>query len=141
MARSYGVARSWICALLARYATKGGAAFEPRSRRPRTSPAAISPDTATLIVALRKDLGGQGLDAGSHTIAWHLACHHKVTVSASTINRYLTRAGLVIPQPGKRPRSSYLRFEAAVPNECWRSESPGTYMPAVTGELILGVLR
>ena len=45
VARSYGVARSWIYALLARYEAEGEAAFEPRSRRPKTSPSAISPDT------------------------------------------------------------------------------------------------
>src|SRR5690242_20072741 len=39
VARTYGVARSWICTLLARYRAEGEAAFEPRSRRPRTSPA------------------------------------------------------------------------------------------------------
>ena len=43
---------------------QGEAAFEPRSRRPRTSPSAISPGTVELIVRLRKDLAGQGLDAG-----------------------------------------------------------------------------
>src|ERR1022692_1281548 len=35
VARSYGVARSWIYALLERYRTEGEAAFEPRSRRPK----------------------------------------------------------------------------------------------------------
>src|SRR5450432_4003453 len=58
VARSYGVARSWIYTLLARYATEGAAAFEPRSRRPKTSPAAIADATADLIVWLRKDLAG-----------------------------------------------------------------------------------
>ena len=38
VARSYGVARSWVYALLARYRAEGEAAFEPRSRRPKTSP-------------------------------------------------------------------------------------------------------
>ena len=42
VARSYGVARSWIYALLARYQAEGEAAFEPRSRRPKTSPSATS---------------------------------------------------------------------------------------------------
>src|ERR1700733_4397533 len=32
VARSYGVARSWIYTLLARYQAEGDAAFEPRSR-------------------------------------------------------------------------------------------------------------
>ena len=73
VARAYGVARSWVCALLARYQAEGEAAFEPRSRRPKTSPTAISDDTADLIIRLRKELAGQGLDAGPQTIAWHLA--------------------------------------------------------------------
>jgi len=121
VARSYGVARSWIYTLLARYAAEGEAAFEPRSRRPRTSPSAISADTAELIVRLRKDLAGQGLDAGPDTITWHLREHHQVTVSPATVSRYLARAGLVVPDPAKRPRSSYVRFAAAMPNECWQS--------------------
>jgi transposase InsO family protein len=122
VARSYGVARSWIYALLARYEAEGDAAFEPRSRRPKTSPNAISADTAELITFLRKELAGQGLDAGPHTIAWHLQHRHQVTVSPATVSRYLTRAGLVTPDPAKRPRSSYLRFEAELPNECWQSD-------------------
>jgi Asp-tRNA(Asn)/Glu-tRNA(Gln) amidotransferase A subunit family amidase len=48
VARSYGVARSWVYALAARYAAEGEAAFEPRSRRPKTSPSAISDDAADL---------------------------------------------------------------------------------------------
>ena len=63
VAKSYGVARSWVYALLARYQAEGEAAFEPRSRRPKTSPTAISDDTADLIIRLRKELSGQGLDA------------------------------------------------------------------------------
>ncbi len=48
VAKSYGVARSWICTLLARYEAEGEAAFEPRSRRPETSPPAISDHAAGL---------------------------------------------------------------------------------------------
>ena len=121
VARSYGVARSWIYTLLARYEAEGEAAFEPRSRRPKTSPSAISPDTVELIIRLRKELAGQGLDAGPQTIAWHLEQHHRLKVSQATISRYLARQGLVTPDPSKRPKSSYIRFEADMPNECWQS--------------------
>jgi transposase InsO family protein len=131
VARTYGVARSWIYALLARYRAEGEAAFEPRSRRPKTSPSAISAGTEELIVRLRKDLAGQGLDAGPHTIAWHLEQHHQVRVSAATISRYLTRHGLVIPEPRKRPRSSWVRFAAEMPNECWQSDF--THYPLADG--------
>src|SRR6201993_632965 len=80
-ARRYGVSQGWISRLLARYRAEGEAAFEPRSRRPKTSPSAISQDTAELIITLRKDLAGQGLDAGPQTIAWHLEHHHQARVS------------------------------------------------------------
>jgi transposase InsO family protein len=122
VARAYGVARSWVYALLARYQAEGDAAFEPRSRRPKTSPTAIGGDAADLIIRLRKDLAGQGLDAGPQTIAWHLEHDHQVKVSAATVSRYLSRAGLVTPSPAKRPKSSYIRFEADMPNERWQSD-------------------
>jgi transposase InsO family protein len=131
VARSYGVARSWVYTLLGRYQAEGEAAFEPRSRRPRTSPSAISPDATDLIVRLRKELSGQGLDAGPQTIAWHLGHHHQVRVSPATVSRYLARSGLVSPDPAKRPRSSYLRFEADMPNECWQSDF--THYPLAGG--------
>jgi transposase InsO family protein len=131
VARAYGVARSWVYALLARYQDEGEAAFEPRSRRPETSPSAISDDAADLIIRLRKDLAGQGLDAGPQTIAWHLEHHHQVQVSAATVSRYLNRAGLVTPAPAKRPKSSYIRFEADMPNECWQSDF--THYPLADG--------
>jgi len=122
VARSYGVARSWIYTLLARYEAEGEAAFEPRSRRPKTSPSAIRPETVELITRLRKELAGQGLDAGPQTIAWHLEHHHQVKVSPATISRCLARHGLVTPDPSKRPKSSYIRFAAEMPNECWQSD-------------------
>ena len=43
-------------------------------------------------------------------------------MSAATVSRYLTRHGLVVPEPPKRPKSSCLRFEAQLPNECWQSD-------------------
>jgi transposase InsO family protein len=131
VARTYEVARSWIYTLLDRYRHEGEAAFEPRSRRPKTSPNAVSDDVAELIVGLRKDLTGQGLDAGPQTICWHLEHHHGIRVSAATVSRTLTRRGLVTPDPAKRPRSSYLRFAAELPNERWQSDF--THYPLAGG--------
>jgi transposase InsO family protein len=122
VAARYGVHRSWVYRLKARYDDIGEAAFEPLSRRPRTAPTAIPATTVELIRRLRKELTEAGLDAGPDTIAWHLNHHHQVTVSVSTISRTLTREGLVTPEPAKRPKSSYLRFEAAMPNETWQSD-------------------
>jgi transposase InsO family protein len=122
VARAYGVSQSWISRLVARFHREGEAAFEPRSRRPRRSPSALPQATLDLILQLRQDLAGQGLDAGPDTIAWHLAQHHGISVSRASISRYLTRAGLVTPDPAKRPRSSYIRFQADLPNECWQAD-------------------
>ena len=43
-------------------------------------------------------------------------------MSRATISRYLTKAGLVVPEPKKKPKSSYIRFQAELPNECWQSD-------------------
>jgi transposase len=118
----YGVSQGWVCKLLARYREEGEAAFEPRSRRPKSSPNATAAGVVELILALRKDLAGQGLDAGPQTIAWHLEHHYRVRVSVATVSRALARQGLVTPDPAKRPKSSCLRFEADMPNECWQSD-------------------
>jgi transposase len=122
VARAYGVSPGWVSRLVARYRAEGEAAFEPRSRRPKTSPTALDPGAVELIVRLRKQLAEQGLDAGPHTIAWHLAHRHGVTVSTATVARCLARHGLITPAPGKRPKASYIRFEAAMPNQCWQAD-------------------
>jgi transposase InsO family protein len=120
--RDYDVSRSWVYELLARYRAEGESAFEPRSRRPQSSPRATPPETVELVLRLRKQLGEQGLDAGPDTIGWHLTHHHDTTLSRATIHRILARHGAVVPEPTKRPKSSYIRFEADQPNECWQSD-------------------
>lgn len=122
VARDYGVSPGWVSRLVARFRDEGDAAFEPRSRRPHGSPGATPPDTVELIFDLRRRLTAGGDDAGAETIRWHLAQHHGVTLSAATIGRYLHRAGLITPQPHKRPRSSYVRFQAEQPNETWQAD-------------------
>jgi hypothetical protein len=102
VAKSYGVARSWAYALLARCKAEGVAAFEPRSRRPKTSPTAISDDAAGLIIRLRKELSGQGLDAGPQTIAWHLEHHHQLNASAATVSRLPRASRIVCASPPLR---------------------------------------
>jgi transposase InsO family protein len=132
VARTYGVSQGWISRLLSRYRDEGEACFEPRSRRPRSSPAATPAATVDLVVELRKQLTEQGLDAGADTIGWHLAHRHDTTVSRATINRILVRAGQVTPDPSKRPKASYIRFEAAMPNQTWQSDF--THYRLATGQ-------
>ncbi len=122
VARSYGVSEGWVSKLIARYRAEGETAYKPRSRRPHSTPTAIPTATVDLILELRDQLTTAGLDAGPDTIAWHLTQHHHTTVSVATISRYLTKAGLVVPEPKKRPESSYIRFQAQMPNETWQSD-------------------
>jgi transposase InsO family protein len=122
VARSYGVARSWVYTLVARYRSEGDTAFEPRSRRPTTRPDTTPSATVELVIALRHRLANAGLDAGADTIAWHLQHHHQVRLSRATIYRIIKRAELIVPEPRKKPRSSYIRFQAEQPNETWQAD-------------------
>jgi transposase InsO family protein len=122
VARRYGVHRAWVYKLKARYEVEGDAALEPRSRRPKTTPSATPAATVELVLRLRKQLVEAGLDAGADTIGWHLTHGHHIELSRATINRILTRAGAVTPDPSKRPKSSFTRFEADQPNETWQSD-------------------
>jgi transposase InsO family protein len=122
VARTYGVSKGWVSKLVARYRAEGDAAFEPRSRRPYRSPSRTSSEVVDLIVRLRGELSGEGLDAGPDTIVWHLQHHHGIRVSPATVWRILKAAGLIQAQPRKRPKSSYIRFEAVMPNEMWQAD-------------------
>ena len=117
-----GISRGHLHRLLRRYREDGLKAVEPRSRRPRTSPGRTPAVVRDRIIALRIELTAQGLDAGPATIAWHLGREGLPAPSTSTIRRVLHAAGLVVPEPRKRPRSSWRRFEAAAPNELWQSD-------------------
>jgi transposase InsO family protein len=131
VARDYGVSRRWVQILVARYLAEGEAAFEPRSRRPHASPRKTSQAVEDAIVALRKELAGAGLDAGAETIAWHLRQRTGCSPSVATIWRILSRRGFVTPQPHKRPRSSWHRFAADLPNELWQADI--THWPLADG--------
>jgi transposase InsO family protein len=122
VARAHGVSKSWVGKLVARFREGGYAATEPRSRAPREIPHRTPPEIEDQIVRLRKALADQGLDSGAETIHYHLALSCDGVPSVSTIWRVLRRRGFVTPQPHKRPRSSWVRFEAKLPNECWQSD-------------------
>ncbi len=121
-AAEYGLSRRHLHRLLARYRDGGLDALEPRSRRPKTHPTATSELVRTRVIELRGQLAHSGCDAGPVTIAWHLEQEGFKAPAPSTISRILSAAGMVVPEPRKRPRSSYLRFQAAQPNEMWQSD-------------------
>lgn len=123
LARAHGVHRSWLYKMLARYRRDGVAGLEPRSRRPHRSPTRTGGAWEDRIVAMRKELTDMGVDAGAETIRYHLRTGHRSTPpSISTIWRVLKARGFVTPQPHKRPKSSWTRFTAEFPNECWQAD-------------------
>ena len=122
VARQYGISTVWVGKLVARYRLGGWDAVEKKSTRPRSNPNATDDATVARILALRHELTAAGLDAGPHTLHAHLHRQGLPVPSATTIWRILTRAGEVSPEPRKRPKRSYQRFVADLPNECWQSD-------------------
>jgi transposase InsO family protein len=125
---AHGVSRSWLYELIARYREHGEDGLRPRSKRPRSSPTRVAVAMEDEIVALRKSLVEDGLDAGAHTIQYHLLRRRRgrakaAVPSVATIWRTLRRRGCVVPEPHKRPRSSWRRFQAELPNERWQADT------------------
>ena len=122
VARDYRVSEGWVSKLVARYRAEGEKAFEARSRRPLTRPGATPTAVVELVISIRQRLTTTGFDAGPDTIVWHLEHHHQIRLSRATVYRILRRAKLISPEPAKKPRSSYIRFQAEQPNECWQAD-------------------
>jgi transposase InsO family protein len=120
--REHGISRQTFYQWRRRYRAEGLDGLEARSRAPKTSPKRIDPETEDAIVALRKELSELGVDAGPGTIQWHLGRRGRPAPSEATIWRSLVRRGFVVPEPRKRPKSSYRRFEASAPNELWQAD-------------------
>lgn len=133
-----GISRSRFYEIRARAKLEGPVeAMSPRARRyrdphPQATPLAIE----ELAVAVRKDLDGQGLDYGPVTVRWHLQQLGVTAPAASTLARIFTRRGMVTPQPQKRPRSSYRRFEFAMVHECWQIDAFEWPLTSPAGEPI-----
>jgi putative transposase len=100
--------------------------WEERSRRPHTSPGRSDPELEAWICKLRTDLG---VDNGADFIQVALRSIHARTrpswtvPSRSTINRVLSRYGLLTATPAKRPRSSWRRFSFARPRDCYQIDA------------------
>lgn len=121
-ARRFHRSRQWIYTLLKRYYAGGEQAVQPQPKTPRTSPNRIPPELVNQIIAIRQELAAKGADNGPDSIAWVLHQRGLRTPAESTIRRILTNHGLITPPPHKRPKSSYRRFEAALPNEYWQAD-------------------
>lgn len=123
--REQGVSRSWFYDLRALVrATDPLTAMRPRPRvRAQRHRQAIPVEVEELAVRIRKELADAGWDHGPVTVRHRLGQLGVVAPAASTLARVFSRRGMVVPQPQKRPRSSYRRFQFGTVHECWQLDA------------------
>lgn len=129
-ARRYGVSRQRAYKIKRRWDADGDSGLPPRSRAARTIANRTDAVPASRIVELRKQLEKDGPDAGAESIAARPERDGVRPPANSTIHRILVSAGPVRPEPGKRPKASYTRFEASPPDEPRQSDF--THWPIAT---------
>ena len=95
-------------------------------------------------MALRKELTDLGVDAGAHTIHYHLQRRHRRRGGRC---RRWRRSGGCCPvgasSPRSRtsgPRNSWRRFQAELPNECWQADTTHWALADGTDVEILNVI-
>ncbi len=59
----------------------------------------------------------------AQSIAYQLQRRGHIAPSAATIHRVLVRRGMVTPQPHKRPKIAWQRFEWPRPNDAWQIDA------------------
>lgn len=134
-----GISRKSYYKYLGRFSNEGLEGLQPRSRRPLSSPAATPPPMVELIMTARAELAVEGWDNGALSIFYRLLREGAEPPAWRTIHRVLVRQHLVKPEPKKRPRASYRRFEFPAPDDCWQIDAFGYLLsggePAVIFEV------
>lgn len=134
--RVNGISRATAYRHRARVARQGS--WAPLSRRPRVSPNATAEQVRNLIVTIRGQLPAH--ENGAEQIRYRLtelageqdwARMGWRVPARSTIHRILVAAGLVTPEPKKRPRSSYRRFSYARPRDCYQIDATVVILPSL----------
>jgi putative transposase len=142
--REHGVSRRTFYRHRARIEAEGS--WQPRSRRPKTSPGQTPPAVEAEIIRLRTELSP---DNGADMIIAELAqvaardgwtARGLGVPHRSTVNAILKRSGLVTPQPAKRPKSSYRRFAYARPRDCYQVDATEVKLAGGTAVVVFDVL-
>jgi transposase InsO family protein len=118
-----GISRPTFYKYEKRFAAEGIDGLLDRSRRPESSPGQTTAAVEDLIVRWRKELADDGWDYGALAIFYRMRRAGQRPPGVRTIHRVLVRRGLVIPEPAKRPRSSYGSFEYPRTNDCWQIDA------------------
>jgi transposase InsO family protein len=120
--RDQQISRQTFYKFRRRFGAEGLAGLADRSRRPNSSPGQTPAAVEEAVLRKRKQLFEQGLDHGPQSIVWALEREQMPVGSRATVWRILTRHGLIIAAPHKRPKSATKRFCFRRPNECWQSD-------------------
>ena len=131
VARQYGISTVWVGKLVARWRAGGWDArrqpvHPPEVESERDQSGRHRPGRRPATRVDRRRPGRRPAHPAAHLQRTGLQ-----VPSVATIWRILTRDGLVTPEPRKRPKRSYLRFQADLPNECWQSDF--THWPLADG--------
>jgi transposase InsO family protein len=123
--RDHQISRQTFYKFRRRFAQDGLAGLQEQSRRPNSSPGQTAAAVEEAVLRARKQLLEQGRDHGPQSIVWALERDGLTTPSRSTVWRILTRHGVIVAQPQKRPKSATKRFCFCRPNDCWQSDWTG----------------
>lgn len=128
--REHQVSRSQFYEIRARVKAEGAvAAMLPRPRlQPVRHSQAVSVEIEELAVTIRKEQIDAGWDGGPVTVRHKLVDMGVAAPATSTLARIFTRRGMVTPQPQKRPKTRWRRFEAATIHECWQLDGFGWHL-------------
>jgi transposase InsO family protein len=136
--RDQQISRQTFYKFRRRFAQDGLAGLQEQSRRPNSSPGQTPAAVEEAVLRARKQLLEQGRDHGPQSIVWTLERDGLTTPSRSTVWRILTRHGLIVAAPQKRPKSATKRFCFTRPNECWQSDWTGWHLADGTDVAIAG---
>jgi transposase InsO family protein len=136
-----GVSRQTFYKYVRRFDAEGVGGFFPRSRAPKMSPSLTSPLVEDAIVRVRKDLDDDGGDNGPISIRWRLEDEGYARLpSRATVARVLSRRGLVVSEPRKRPKAATRRFAASQPNVMWQMDSTDYLLSDATVVSVIQIL-
>jgi len=121
----HGVSRSWFRKIRLIAQTEGMArAVEPRSTRPVRSPNRTPDDVVMLALKIRAELKDDGWDYGPLSVLSRLERMGLPDLpSRATLARVFLTAGVVQPEPRKKPHSALRRFVYPAPNCLWQIDA------------------
>lgn len=122
--KQHNVSRAWFYQVRALAKEVGPVkALEKKPPIALTQPGATSASMVELLLGTRVELENAGYDHGPKSVIAKLRRQGFKPPSRATVARIFSRAGVVVPEPRKKPRSAYIRFTYPQPNACWQIDS------------------